>query len=120
MLIKETSKDKLKSSQASICEHKGAKTTVSVCQVKKSQVLDNEKLVMTVWPALRAGSNVQDISGIFQEYTINYFINQLLLMGKILDGIFICMQLFVLFLFHFLMEYYKNILQVRLRPKQQQ
>ena len=66
---------------------------------------------------LRAGSNVQDISGIFQEYSINYFKNQLLLMGRIFDGISIRMQLFVLFLFHFLMEYSKNILQVRPRPK---
>ena len=42
---------------------------------------------------------------IFQEYSWNipknYFINQLLLMSRIFNGIFFCMQLFVMFLFHF-------------------
>ena len=45
--------------------------------------------------------NVQDIQRIFQEYSKSYFINQLLLIGKILNGIFLCMQLFVMFSFHF-------------------
>ena len=60
----------------------------------------------------QAVSNVQDIPGIFQEYSKNYFINQLSLMGKIFNGIFLCTQLFVVFV-PFLMEYFKNILQVR-------
>ena len=53
--------------------------------------------------AFRPGSNVQNIPGIFQEYSRNipenYFINQLLLIGRIFNGIFLCMQLFVTFLF---------------------
>ena len=35
----------------------------------------------------------------FQEYSRNYFINQLLLIGRIFNGIFLHMQLFVMFLF---------------------
>ena len=38
---------------------------------------------------LRAGSNMHDIPGIFQEYSKNYFINQLLLIGRIFNGIFL-------------------------------
>ena len=37
----------------------------------------------------------------FLEYSKHYFINQLLLMGRIFNGIFLCMQLFVMFLFIF-------------------
>ena len=50
---------------------------------------------------------------IFQEYSRNYFINQLLLMGRIFNGIFLCVQLFVMFLFDFFKEYSRKILQVR-------
>ena len=53
---------------------------------------------------------------IFNEYSRYYFINKLLLMGRILNGIFLRMQLFVMFLFHFFLEYSKNILQVRPHP----
>ena len=53
---------------------------------------------------------------IFKEYFRNYFINQLLLVRRIFHGIFVHMQLFVMFLFHFFMEYSRNIWQVRPRP----
>ena len=39
---------------------------------------------------------------VFREYSKNYFVNQLLLMSRIFNGIFLCMKLFVMFLFHFL------------------
>ena len=46
---------------------------------------------------------------IFKEYSRNYFINQLLLMGRIFSGIFLGVQLFVMFLFHFFLKYSWNI-----------
>ena len=49
------------------------------------------------------------ICRLFQDNSRNYFINQSLLMGRIFDGIFLCMQLFVIFLFHFIVEYPWNI-----------
>ena len=52
----------------------------------------------------------------FQEYSRKYFINQLLLIGRIFNGIYLHMQLFVMFLFLFLEEYSRNMLQVRPRP----
>ena len=53
------------------------------------------------------------------EYSRNiYFINQLLLIGWIFNGIFLHKQLFVMILFHFLIEYSGNILQVIPPPKQ--
>ena len=39
-------------------------------------------------------------------------------MGRIFNGIFLHMQLFVMFLFYFFMEYSRNILKVRPHPKQ--
>ena len=62
---------------------------------------------------LRPGSNVRNIQGIFRKLLFN----QLLLMGRIFRGIFLHMQLFVVFLFHFFTEYSGNILQVRPHPK---
>ena len=53
---------------------------------------------------------------IYQEYSRNYFINQLLLMDRIFNGIFLSVQLFVTYLFHFFMEYSKNILHVKPHP----
>ena len=38
-------------------------------------------------------------------------------MGRIFNGIFLSVQLFVMFLFHFFMEYSRNILHVRPHPK---
>ena len=53
----------------------------------------------------------------FKEYSRNYFINQLLLMGRIFSGIFQCVQLFFMFLFHFnFWTIAKNILKVRPHP----
>ena len=54
---------------------------------------------------------------IFKEYSRNYFIDQLLLMGRIFLGIFLHMQLFAMFLFHFFTEYSRNIFQVRPHPQ---
>ena len=42
---------------------------------------------------------------IFREYSKNYFINHLLLIDRIFHGILLCTQLFVMFLYHFFMEY---------------
>ena len=59
------------------------------------------EIFCTLDPGLRPGSNMQDIPVIIQEYSKNYFINQLLLLGGIFNDIFLFMQLFVMFLFHF-------------------
>ena len=56
------------------------------------------------------------IFGIFQEYSKNYFINQLSLLGRIFNDIFLFMQRFFMFFVPFLLEYSKNIWQVRPCP----
>ena len=63
--------------------------------------MEYSRNILHVRPHPKGRSNVPDIVGKFQEYSKNYFINKLLLMGRIFNGIFLCMQLFVMFLFHF-------------------
>ena len=100
----------------------GAVSTMMRKNLKCSHECDGD-LIMYVSKFLLGGSplrprsNVQSIPGIFQEYSRNYLINQLLLTGRIFNGIFFHTELFVIFLFHFLMEYFRNILQARMHPK---
>ena len=81
---------------------------------------------------LRVQSNLQSILRIFHkqmeqkhnkqphkaEHPFEYSDHEqrLLPIGRISNGIFFRMQLFVMFLFHFFVEYSRNILQVRLHP----
>ena len=63
--------------------------------------------------SMRPGSNVQNIPGIFQKLPHKSAAAH----GQNIRGIFLCMQLFVMILFHCFNEYSRNILQVRPRPE---
>ena len=58
-------------------------------------------------------SNVQNIQGIFQKLLHKSAAAH----GQNISGIFLGVQPFVMFLFHFFLEYSKNMLQVRPHPR---
>ena len=83
---------------------------------KRGAIISPVSPLFQLWSAASSVLGPSVTCRIFQEYSRNCFINQLLLMCRKFSGIFVQIQLFVMFLFHFFKECSRNILQVRPHP----